>query len=63
MAVSDPEFKRRIREATEDEEHRTYTQRMPEEWRRALAPLGTDWVKTHITDAPGLSCSSGTTTR
>jgi nitroreductase len=25
---------------------------MSEEWRRALAPLGTDWVKTHITDAP-----------
>jgi len=52
VAVSDPELKARIREATENEEHRTYTERMPDEWRRALAPLGTDWVKTHITDAP-----------
>jgi len=52
VAVSDHELKRRIREAAEEEERRTYTERMPEEWRRALAPLGTDWVKSHITDAP-----------
>ncbi len=52
VAVSDPKLKAQIREATESEEHRTYTERMPDEWRRALAPLGTDWVKTHITDAP-----------
>ncbi len=52
VAVSDPEVKARIREAAEEEEYRTYTERLPEEWRRALAPLGTDWVKTHITDAP-----------
>jgi iodotyrosine deiodinase len=52
VAVSDPALKARIREATENEEHRTYTERMPDEWRQALAPLGTDWVKTHITDAP-----------
>jgi nitroreductase len=52
VAVADPELKRRIREAAEEEEYRTYTERLPDEWRRALAPLGTDWVKTHITDAP-----------
>ena len=52
VAVSDPALKARIREATESEEHRTYTERMPDEWRRALAPLGTDRVKTHITEAP-----------
>jgi iodotyrosine deiodinase len=52
VAVGDPQLKRRIREAAEEEELRTYTERMPAEWRRALAPLGTDWVKTHITDAP-----------
>ena len=52
VAIGDPELKARIRAATEDEERRTYTERMPDEWRRALAPLGTDWVKTHITDAP-----------
>ena len=47
-----PELKRRIRQAAEEEERRTYTERMPDEWRRALAPLGTDWVKSHIPDAP-----------
>ncbi len=52
VAVGDPELKRRIREAAEEEERRTYSERMPDEWRRALAPLGTDWVKRHITDAP-----------
>ncbi len=52
VAVGDAEQKRRIREAAEEEELRTYAERMPEEWRQALAPLGTDWVKSHITDAP-----------
>lgn len=52
VAVSDPRLKQLIREAAEEEELRTYTERMPDDWRRALAPLGTDWVKTHITDAP-----------
>ncbi|AFZ66240.1 nitroreductase family protein [Deinococcus peraridilitoris] len=52
VAVQDPELKRRIREAAEEEEFRTYTARMPEEWRAALAPLGTDYVKEHLTDAP-----------
>lgn len=52
VAIADPELKRRIREAAEAEERRSYTERMTDEWRRALAPLGTDWVKTHITDAP-----------
>jgi iodotyrosine deiodinase len=52
VAIGDPELKRRIRAAAEEEERRTYTERMPDEWRRALAPLGTDWVKSHITDAP-----------
>jgi nitroreductase len=52
VAVDDPELKRAIRAAAEEEEYRTYTARMSEEWRRDLAPLGTDWVKSHITDAP-----------
>lgn len=52
VAISDPGLQQRIREAAEAEERRTYTERMSDEWRRALAPLGTDWVKTHITDAP-----------
>ena len=50
--VGDPELKRRIREAAEAEERVNYAGRMPPEWIEALAPLGTDFEKAHITDAP-----------
>ena len=52
VAIGDPALKQQIREAAEAEEYRTYTERMSEQWRTALAKLGTDWVKSHITDAP-----------
>ena len=52
VAIDDPELKQQIRTAAEEEEWLTYTKRMSDEWRLALAPLGTDWVKSHITDAP-----------
>jgi nitroreductase len=52
VVVSDPELKRRMREAAEEEERVNYSGRMPPEWIEALAPLGTDFVKAHITDAP-----------
>jgi iodotyrosine deiodinase len=52
--VSDPALKARIREAAEEEERASYAGRMPEEWLEALAPLGTDAVKEHITTAPYL---------
>jgi nitroreductase len=52
VAVSDPELKRRIREAAEREEHDFYHGRAPQEWIDALAPLGTDEHKPHLTDAP-----------
>jgi len=52
VAVTDPELKRRLRAAAEEEEQRNYDSRMSEEWLRALAPLGTDAVKTHLEDAP-----------
>lgn len=54
VAVSDPEIKRRIREAAEDEEREFYRGRAPQEWIDALAPLGTDEHKAHLTDAPWL---------
>jgi len=54
VAVSDPDLKRRIREAAEAEERRSYEQRMPREWREALAPLGTDWHKPYLEIAPWL---------
>lgn len=54
VAVQDPDLKARLRAAVEAEEYRTYTERMPGEWRAALAALGTDYVKAHLTDAPWL---------
>lgn len=52
VAVSDAEMKRQIREAAEREEKGFYHGRAPDEWLEALAPLGTDEHKTHLTDAP-----------
>jgi iodotyrosine deiodinase len=52
VVVSDPELKRRIREAAEDEERRNYAGRMSDEWLEAIEPIGTDWRKPHIEDAP-----------
>ncbi|MGQ0713048.1 MAG: nitroreductase family protein [Gemmatimonadaceae bacterium] len=52
VAVSDPGLKQRIRDAAEREEYENYHGRMPREWLDALAPLGTDEHKTHLTDAP-----------
>jgi iodotyrosine deiodinase len=52
VAVSDPELKRRIREAAEEEERRNYDGRMSDEWLRTLERLGTDWRKPHIEEAP-----------
>ena len=52
VAISNSKIKQRIREAAEKEERRFYQKRVPEEWGEVLAPLGTDHVKSHITDAP-----------
>lgn len=52
VVVSDPELKREIRAAAETEEREAYEHRMTEEWLQALEPLGTDWRKPHIEDAP-----------
>ncbi|MER5891069.1 nitroreductase family protein [Streptomyces sp. NPDC001941] len=54
VLVKDPEVRRAIREAAEHEERVSYDGRLGEEWLAALRPLGTDAVKTHLTDAPGL---------
>ncbi|GII82066.1 oxidoreductase [Sphaerisporangium siamense] len=52
--VTDPDARRRIREAAEEEEREAYAGRLGDEWLEALRPLGTDEVKTHLTEAPHL---------
>jgi nitroreductase len=52
VVVEDTEIKRRIREAAEEEERRSYESRMPDEWLEALRPLGTTWRKPHLEEAP-----------
>jgi nitroreductase len=54
VVVSNPEMKRKIRIAAEEEEKVSYERRMSPEWLAALAPLGTDWRKPHLEDAPYL---------
>ena len=50
--VQDAALKRQMRLAAEAEERESYERRMSQEWLDALAPLGTDWRKPHIEDAP-----------
>jgi nitroreductase len=54
VVVRDAEIKHRIRVAAEQEERHFYEQRAPQEWLDALAPLGTDWEKPFLDDAPVL---------
>lgn len=54
VVVRDPELKRRIREAAEEEERKLYEERISDEWRAALAPLGTDAHKPFLEIAPAL---------
>jgi iodotyrosine deiodinase len=52
--VQDPDIKRQIRIAAEEEEYESYHGRMTEEWLQDLAPLGTDWHKPFLETAPYL---------
>lgn len=52
VAIANAELKARIREAAEREEYAFYHGKAPAEWLAALAHLGTDEHKTHLTDAP-----------
>jgi iodotyrosine deiodinase len=54
VVVSDPEVKEQVREAAEHEEELLYKERASEQYLDALEPIGTDWIKPHITDAPYL---------
>jgi len=52
VAISDAGLKRQLREAAEREESDFYENRAPPEWLEALAPLGTDAQKPHLSEAP-----------
>ncbi len=54
VIVTDPEVRQQIRDAAEAEEKKSWEGRMSAEWLAALEPLGLDWHKPHLTDAPAL---------
>ncbi|MFX0182113.1 MAG: nitroreductase family protein [Candidatus Hodarchaeota archaeon] len=54
VVVSDPELKHKIRITAEKVEKGFYKQRISEEWRQDLLPLGTGWHKPFLEDAPYL---------
>lgn len=54
VVVRDPSIKKRIREAAEEEERKLYRERISDEWRAALAPLGTDEHKPFLEICPAL---------
>jgi nitroreductase len=54
VAVSDPTIKHEIRIGAETEEKEFYQRRAPKAWLEALAPIGTDWNKPFLEEAPWL---------
>lgn len=54
VAVSNPEIKRKIRAAAEEEEKLNYTKRMSEQWLKDLEPFATNWEKPMLETAPWL---------
>ncbi|MCB2203367.1 nitroreductase family protein [bacterium] len=54
VVVSNPDIKRAIRIAAEEEEKENYAHRFPDEWKDVLAPLGTDWHKEFLETVPYL---------
>lgn len=52
--IEDANLKHRIREKAEENEKRLYQELITTEWKDALTPLGTNWHKPHLTDAPYL---------
>ena len=54
VVVTDPSIKRKLRLAAEEEERELYNRRISDEWRDALAPLGTTWEKPFIETVPAV---------
>ncbi len=51
VVVTDPAVKAEIRAAAEREEELLYRERASRQYLEAIEPIGTDWIKPHITDA------------
>ena len=64
VAVQDPDLKRQIRLAAEEEERAFYGGRASDQWLEDLKPFGTDWEKPSLSpaDAPSLASSSSKST-
>ena len=52
VAIRTDALKAKVREATEAQEKEFYENVITPEWRADLEPLGTDFEKSHLTDAP-----------
>ncbi|MCI4066634.1 nitroreductase family protein [Micromonospora sp. R77] len=52
VVITDPDRKRRLREAAEAEEKEFYQRRASPQWLEAIAPMGTDWRKPFLEVAP-----------
>lgn len=52
--ITEPALKHEIRLAAEAEERKTYEERMSDEWRAALAPIGTDADKAYLDLVPAI---------
>jgi nitroreductase len=50
--ISNPELKKKIREAAEKEEQESYQNRMSDQWLKDLEPIGTDWQKPFLETVP-----------
>ena len=54
VLVDDPQLKREIRLAAEEEERENYSRRFPPEWLKDLEAFGTNWEKPFLEIAPWL---------
>jgi nitroreductase len=52
--IKDPILKKKIRKSAEEEERKSYEQRMSDQWLNDLKPLGTDHNKPFLEEAPYL---------
>jgi len=52
--VSNPEIRKQIRVAAEEEEYKSYNGRMNKAWLDDIKPMGTDWNKPFLETAPWL---------